>query len=377
MKYFTRSIIVTAMLAGFIFSAYGGAMKCEKKPFGKVDGKDVELFTLTNAKGLVMTVTNYGGIVTSFLVPDKAGKMADIVLGYSDVDGYVKNNPYFGAIIGRYGNRIGKGKFTLEGKQYSLSINNGENTLHGGAKGFDKVVWNAKEVKSAGAAGVEFTYASKDGEQGFPGNLSATVVYWLTNNNEFKVEYTAVTDKPTVVNLTQHNYWNLSGEGSGDILSEELMLNADRYTPVDAGLIPTGELAAVKGTPMDFTKPAVIGSRINADFEQLKFAKGYDHNWVLNQKKPGVMTHAATLYDPKSGRVMEVTTTEPAIQFYSGNFLDGSIIGKIGKPYGFRNGLCLETQHYPDSPNKPAFPSTTLKPGQAYTTSTVYKFFTR
>ena len=377
MKYFKYYIIVIAVLAGFIFSAYGGTMKCEKRPFGKVDGKTVELFTLTNAKGLVMTVTNYGGIVTSFLVPDKAGKMADIVLGHNDVDTYVKNNPYFGAIIGRYGNRIGKGKFTLDGKQYSLSVNNGENTLHGGAKGFDKVVWKAKEVKSAGAVGVEFNYVSKDGEEGYPGNLSATVVYWLTNNNEFKINYTATTDKATVVNLTQHNYWNLSGEGSGDILGEELILNADTYTPVDAGLIPTGEIAAVKGTPMDFTKPFAIGSRINADFEQLKFGKGYDHNWVLNKNKPGVMTHAATLFDPKSGRVMEVTTTEPAIQFYSGNFLDGTIIGKSGKPYGFRNALCLETQHYPDAPNKPGFPSTTLKPGQTYTTSTVYKFFTR
>ena len=374
MKHALRFPVVALVATGLLLSANGGTMKTEKKPFGKVDGKDVELYTLTNAKGLTMSVTNYGGIVTSFMVPDKAGKMADIVLGYNDVASYVKNSPYFGALIGRYGNRIGKAKFTLDGKEYSLSVNNGENTLHGGNKGFDKVVWDAKEVKTADAVGLELRYVSKDGEEGYPGTLTVTATYWLTNNNEFKIDYHAVTDKATVVNLTQHNYWNLSGEGSGDILGEELMLNADKCTPVDAGLIPTGEITPVKGTPMDFTKAAVIGSRINADYEQLKFGKGYDHNWVLNQKKTGAMTHAATLYDPKSGRVMEVSTTEPAIQFYSGNFLDGTIIGKSGKAYAFRNGLCLETQHYPDSPNKPKFPSTELKPGQTYATTTLYKF---
>jgi aldose 1-epimerase len=369
--------IALVFIAGLLFTINGGTMKSEKKPFGNVDGKDVVLYTLTNAKGMVMSVTNYGGIVTSFMVPDKTGKMADIVLGHNDVDSYVKVNPYFGALIGRYGNRIGKAKFTLDGKEYALTVNDGENTLHGGKKGFDKVVWDAKEVKAANAVGVELKYLSKDGEEGFPGNLKVTVTYWLTNNNEFKIDYTAVTDKATVVNLTQHNYWNLSGEGSGDILSEELAINADKYTPVDAGLIPTGELAAVKGTPMDFLKSTVIGSRINADFEQLKFGKGYDHNWVLNKTKPGVMTHAATVYDPKSGRVMEVSTTEPAIQFYSGNFIDGTITGKSGTPYIHRSALCLETQHYPDSPNKPDFPSTELKPGQTYKTSTVYKFLTK
>jgi aldose 1-epimerase len=369
--------IALVFIAGLLFTINGGTMKIEKKPFGNVDGKDVTLYTLTNAKGMVMSVTNYGGIVTSFMVPDKTGKMADIVLGHNDVDSYVKVNPYFGALIGRYGNRIGKAKFTLDGKEYTLTVNDGENTLHGGKKGFDKVVWDAKEVKTANAVGVELKYLSKDGEEGFPGNLKVTVTYWLTNNNEFKIDYTAVTDKATVVNLTQHNYWNLSGEGSGDILSEELAINADKYTPVDAGLIPTGELAAVKGTPMDFLKSTVIGSRINADFEQLKFGKGYDHNWVLNKTKPGVMTHAATVYDPKSGRVMEVSTTEPAIQFYSGNFIDGTITGKSGTPYIHRSALCLETQHYPDSPNKPSFPSTELKPGQTYKTSTVYKFLTK
>jgi aldose 1-epimerase len=359
---------------GFLMTANGGTMNSDKKTFGKVDGKDVDLYTLTNANDLSMTVTNYGGIVTSFMVPDKAGKPGDIVLGYNDVDSYVSNSPYFGALIGRYGNRIGKAKFTLDGKEYTLAVNNGENTLHGGKKGFDKVVWDAKQIKNANAVGLELKYVSKDGEEGYPGTLTTTVTYWLTNKNEFKIDYVATTDKNTVVNLTQHNYWNLGGEASGDILGQELAIYADNFTPVDVGLIPTGEVTPVKGTPMDFTKATVIGSRIGAEYEQLKFGKGYDHNWVLNQKKAGEMTKAATLYDPKSGRVMEVSTTEPAIQFYSGNFLDGTIKGKSGAAYNLRNALCLETQHYPDSPNKPKFPTTVLKPGKTYKTTTVYTF---
>jgi aldose 1-epimerase len=349
-------------------------MKCEKKPFGKVDGKSVALYTLTNDSGMEMSVTEYGGIVTSFFAPDRTGKMDDIVLGYDNVEGYVKNNPFFGAIIGRYGNRIGKARFSLGGKEYSLSVNDGPNCLHGGAKGFDKVVWNSREIQRNDAVGVEFTYISKDGEQGFPGNLNATVVYWLTNKNEFAIEYAAATDKETVVNMTQHNYWNLSGENSGDILSHELTIYADTYTPGDAGLIPTGELASIKGTPMDFTRPTMIGARIGADFEPLRFGKGYDHNWALNRKSSDGLAPAALVFDRKSGRRMEVLTTEPGIQFYSGNHLDGSIIGKQGKPYALRNGLCLETQHFPDSPNKPAFPTTLLKPGQQYKSMTTYKF---
>ncbi len=352
-------------------------MKCEKKPFGKVDGKDVALYTLTSDNGMTMSATEYGGIVTSFFAPDRTGKMDDIVLGYDTVEGYVKNNPFFGAIIGRYGNRIGKARFSLGGKEYSLSVNDGQNCLHGGKKGFDKVVWSGRETKRGDAVGVEFTYASKDGEQGFPGNLDATVVYWLTNSNEFTVEYAAVTDKETVVNMTQHNYWNLAGENSGDILNHELAIFADAYTPVDAGLIPPGELAPVKGTPMDFTQPAAIGSRIGADFEQLKLGKGYDHNWVLRRNTPDGLEPAALLVERNSGRRMEVLTTEPGMQFYSGNFLDGSIVGKKGRPYAQRNGLCLETQHFPDSPNKPAFPTTTLKPGQKYKSTTSYKFSAR
>lgn len=369
-------VMVIGALVGFGIIA-SAEMKVEKKPFGETDGKKVDLYTLTNAKGVVMAVTNYGGIMVSLLVPDKAGKMGDIVLGYNDVAGYVKNNPYFGSTVGRYGNRIGKAKFSLDGKEYTLAANNGENSLHGGVKGFDKVVWDAKEVKADNAVGVELKYLSKDMEEGFPGNLSVTVTYWLTNDNEFKLDYLATTDKATVVNLTHHSYFNLAGEGSGDILGHELMMNADKYTPVDVGLIPTGELPAVEGTPMDFKKPTAVGARIDADFEQLKFGKGYDHNWVLNQKKPGEMTLAATVYEPKSGRFMEVMTTEPGLQLYTGNFLDGSIIGKSGKAYAFRNALCLETQHFPDSPNKPDFPSVVLQPGETYKTTTIYKFSTK
>lgn len=369
-------VMVIGALVGFGIIA-SAEMKVEKKPFGEVEKKQVELYTLTNDKGVVMAVTNYGGIMVSLLVPDKAGKMGDIVLGYNDVAGYVKNNPYFGSTVGRYGNRIGKAKFSLDGKEYTLAANNGENSLHGGVKGFDKVVWDAKEVKADNAVGVELKYLSKDMEEGFPGNLSVTVTYWLTNDNEFKLDYLATTDKATVVNLTHHSYFNLAGEGSGDILGHELMMNADKYTPVDVGLIPTGELPAVEGTPMDFKKPTAVGARIDADFEQLKFGKGYDHNWVLNQKKPGEMTLAATVYEPKSGRFMEVMTTEPGLQFYTGNFLDGSIIGKSGKAYAFRNALCLETQHFPDSPNKPDFPSVVLQPGETYKTTTIYKFSTK
>ncbi len=367
-----RLIMIFATVSCMVLSA-SAQLKCEKSPFGKVGDKNVDQYTLTNKNGIVLKVTNYGGIVTSLMLPDRNGVMGDVTLGYNDVDSYVKNTPYFGAIIGRYGNRIGKGKFTLDGKEYTLQVNNGQNTLHGGIKGFDKVVWDAKEVKGKGAAGVEFTYISKDGEEGYPGTLQAKVVYWLTDDNTWKIEYTATTDKPTVVNLTNHAYWNLAGAGS-DILGHELTLNADTYTPVDEGLIPTGELPSVEGTPMDFRKPTAIGARINQDFEQLIFGKGYDHNWVLNQKKPGEMSLAATLYDPKSGRVVEISTQEPGIQFYSGNFLDGTITGKNGTVYKHRTGLCLETQHFPDSPNKANFPSTVLKPGETYKTVTVHKF---
>ena len=344
--------------------------------FGKTaDGQQVRIYKLTNANGLKAGVMTYGAIVVSLEAPDKTGKMDDVVLGYDNLDGYLRSSPYFGAIVGRYGNRIGKGKFTLDGTEYTLAVNNNENHLHGGIKGFDKVVWTDEPVWRSNAVGVKLSYLSKDGEEGYPGNLKATVTYVLTNDNELRIEYAATTDKATPVNLTHHGYWNLTG-GQRDILGHMLTLNADKFTPVDKGLIPTGELPPVKGTVMDFTKPTAIGARIENDFEQLKFGGGYDHNWVLNKSGKG-MTLAARVHEPTSGRVMEVYTKEPGIQFYSGNFLDGTITGKGGTVYQHRWGLCLETQHYPDSPNKPNFPSTILRPGQKYETVTVYRFSTR
>jgi aldose 1-epimerase len=345
--------------------------------FGQTpQGQQVRLYTLTNAHGLRAKIMTYGAIAVSLEVPDKNGKMGDIVLGYDNLNSYIKNSPYFGAIVGRYGNRIGKGRFVLDGVTYDkLAINNGENHLHGGIKGFDKVVWTDEPVRRPNAVGVKLSYLSKDGEEGYPGNLQAAVTYTLTNDNELRIDYLATTDKATPVNLTHHGYWNLTG-GQRDILGHVLTLNADRYTPVDKGLIPTGELLPVKGTVMDFTKPTPIGERIESDFEQLKFGGGYDHNWVLN-KGGKEMTFAARVYEPTSGRVMEVYTKEPGIQFYSGNFLDGTITGKGGIVYQHRWGLCLETQHYPDSPNKANFPSTILRPGQEYETTTVYRFSTK
>ncbi|HSB09899.1 MAG TPA: aldose epimerase family protein [Blastocatellia bacterium] len=344
----------------------------KKQAFGKTASREpVDLYTLLNASGMEVRIMNYGGTVVSLKVPDHSGRLGDVVLGYETLDDYLTNSPYFGSIIGRYGNRIAKGAFSIEGKTYSLPKNNGENTLHGGNKGFDKVVWKAKEIKSKNAVGLSLSYLSRDGEEGFPGNLSVTVVYTLTNNNELKIDYSASTDKTTVVNLTHHSYFNLAGAGS--ILNHELMINASRFTPVDAGLIPTGELRAVKGTPMDFTQSTAIGERITQSDEQLTLGKGYDHNWVLDARG-GKLGLAASVHEPGSGRVMEVYTTEPGLQFYSGNFLDGTITGKGGQVYKQRYGFCLETQHFPDSPNKPGFPSTVLKPGQTYKTTTIYKF---
>jgi len=310
------------------------------------------------------------------MVPDRAGHTEDIVLGYNQLEGYVKNNPYFGCIVGRYGNRIAQAKFTLEGQEYTLAQNDGENNLHGGIKAFDKVVWDARARMGDERVGVAFQYRSQDGEEGFPGNLDVTVTYTLTNDDAFRIDYFATTDKTTVVNLTNHSHWNLAGEGSGDILGHELMLNADHFTPVDEGLIPTG-IETIEGTPFDFRIPTAIGARIDNDDEQLNFGKGYDQNWVLNKEQEGAMTLAATVYEPQSGRFMEVFTTEPGIQFYTGNFLDGTVIGKSGKAYESRNAFCLETQHYPDSPNNPDFPSVVLKPGEEYKTATIYKFSTK
>ncbi len=353
----------------------GGLLEARTKPmkqdFGKTpDGTAVSIYTLKNGKGMEARITNYGGIVVSLLVPDRNGKAGDVVLGYDNLEGYIRNNPYFGAIVGRYGNRIAKGRFTLDGHEYKLAVNNGPNSLHGGLRGFDKVVW---DVRRAEGNLLELHYLSKDGEEGYPGNLDVTVTYTLTPENELKIDYAATTDKPTVVNLTNHSYFNLAGQGNGNILDEVLMINADRFLPVDAGLIPTGELRSVAGTALDFRKPTVIGARINSDEEQMKLGGGYDHCFVLNRNGAG-LSLAARLSDPKSGRVMEVLTTEPAIQFYTGNFLDGTITGKDGKVYPKRSALCLETEHYPDSPNQPAFPSVVVRPGGKYATTTVYRF---
>jgi aldose 1-epimerase len=377
-KYVPILLTVVALLAFSCNTMCGEEkMSIKKQAFGKTEGgKSVDFYTLTNANGLKAEIMTYGGIVTSLQVPDRNGNLADIVLGYDSLDEYIKNNPYFGALIGRYGNRIGKGKFTLNGVEYTLATNNGPNHLHGGIKGFDKVVWNAEPMQTDQGPALKLTYLSHDGEEGYPGNLSCTVIYTLTNDNELKISYEAETDKATVVNLTHHSYFNLGGHNSGDILGHELMLNADYFTPVDEGLIPTGEIRPVKGTPMDFTKPTAIGARINQDDTQLKYGLGYDHNWVLN-KKDAEMSLAAKVYEPKTGRVMEIYTTEPGIQFYSGNFLDGTNVGKGGTAYKHRTGFCLETQHFPDSPNKPNFPSVVLKPSEKYTQLTIHRFSAR
>jgi len=357
-------------------SSKKGTSKVEQRPYGTMpDGAPIEMYTLSNANGMRAEIITYGGAVVSLTAPDKAGKYEDVVYGMENIAGYTGDPkpPFFGALIGRYGNRIGHGQFTLEGKTYNLLKNDGDNTLHGGPEGFDKRVWKGRPLNGKEQA-VELTYTAKDGEEGFPGNLTARVVYTLTDKNELKIEYTATTDKPTVVNLTNHSYFNLACDGT--ILDHQVTINADRFTPVDKGLIPTGELRPVKGTPFDFTKPTRIGARINDKDEQLEYGRGYDHNWVLNRTGAGSIK-AAEVYEPKSGRVMEVWTTEPGLQFYTGNFLDGTIHGKGGKVYPHRGAFCMETQHYPDSPNHPSFPSTELKPGQTYRTTTIYRFSAR
>jgi len=335
----------------------------------------LEQFTLANSNGLKMTVTNFGCRIQSLWVPDKNGALADIVLGYDSIKRYLDGNPYFGSVIGRYGNRIARGKFSLGGKEYQLATNNGLNSLHGGPQGFHNRYWAVQPIKQDGADALEFRYKSTDGEEGYPGNLEVKMVYTLTDKNELVIDYEASTDQPTVVNLTHHSYFNLAGAGSGDILAHKLTINANAFTPVDSTLIPSGKLQPVKGTPFDFLAPHAIGERINGNHEQLKFGKGYDHNWVLN-KQPDSLSLAATVTEPVSGRTMEVWTTEPGIQFYSGNFLNGADIGKGGIPYKFRTGFCLEAQHFPDSPNQKDFPSTELKPGQTYRQKTIYKFLT-
>ncbi|HEX3143298.1 MAG TPA: aldose epimerase family protein, partial [Pyrinomonadaceae bacterium] len=353
--------IVSLALAGAAIAQRANKHSIEKQMFGKMpDGTAVDIYTLRNASGLEARITNYGGIVVSLKVPDRNGKFDDVVLGYDNLDGYLKNNsPYMGALIGRYANRIAQGTFKLNGTEYHLAVNNGANHLHGGLKGFDKVVWTAEPLRLANGAALKLTYVSKDGEENYPGNLTATVIYTLTDANELRIDYAATTDKRTIVNLTSHSYFNLAGQGMGDILTHQLFINASRFTPTDAGAIPTGELRSVSGTPFDFMRATEIGARIEQNEQQLKFGNGYDHNFVLN-KQGKRLTLAATVYELTTGRAMQVSTTEPGLQFYSGNFLDGSITGKDGKVYQRRYGFCLEAQHYPDSPNEPKFPSVVL-----------------
>ena len=364
-------LLAIVLFANFFITQAKSPFK--KEAFGKLaDGRAVDIYTLTNRNGVEVRITNYGAAVVSLKAPDREGKFQDVVLGYDSLDGYLANAPYIGVVVGRYANRIAKGRFSLNGVEYKLAVNNGENHLHGGIVGFDKVLWNASEAKTMNGAALRLSYVSADGEEGYPGKLSASIVYTLTNLNELKVDYVATTSKDTVVNLTQHSYFNLAGQGNGDILGHNLMINADRFTPTDAGSIPTGEIRKVKGTPFDFTTPMRIGERINNSDEQLGFGKGYDHNFVLNGKN-GALRRAARASDPASGRVMEVWTTEPGVQLYTGNFLDGKI-GKDGKAYNYRYGFCLETQHFPDSPNQPKFPTTVLRRGASYRTTTVFKF---
>jgi len=343
-------------------------------PFGDLpNGPALTVYTLTNANGVEVRTIPYGAIVVSVRVPDKNGKFDDVLLGFDRIDGYAASHPYFGAVVCRYGNRIAKASFTLDGQQYALAANNGPNSLHGGVKGFDKKVWEAELFDRDGNVGVIYTITSPDGDEGYPGNLKAQVTYTLTTSNELTVEYEGSTDKATPINLTQHSYFNLAGEGRGDVLNHRLTIDASRYTPVDATLIPTGDYAAVENTPFDFRRPMAIGARIDADDEQLRHGGGYDHNWVLDRDRDGLV-HAARLEEPTSGRMLDVSTTEPGIQFYAGNFLDGTIKGKSGHVYARRSGLCLETQHFPDSPNHSGFPSTILRPGEQYRSKTVFAF---
>jgi len=373
------TILSTSLCAACLIgcAATGAApspAQVSKEPFGKTtDGTPVDIYTLRNRNGVEARICNYGGIVVSLKAPDRNGQMGDVVLGFDNLEDYIKSSPFFGCLVGRYGNRIARGKFTLEGKEYSLVTNNYPNALHGGTKGFDKVVWEGKSIASAQGPALELHYLSKDGEEGYPGNLSVTALYTLTDDNGLKLDYTATTDKATVINLTQHSYFNLAGKG--DILNHVVRMPADKFTPVDSTLIPTGELKPVEGTPFDFRKPTAIGARINEADEQLKFGNGYDHNWVFN-KPVGKLGLMARVSEPTTGRVLEVLSTEPGLQFYTGNFLDGSLKGKEGRVYQFRNAFCMEPQHFPDSPNHPQFPSVVLKPGQVYKNTIIYRVST-
>ena len=368
----SRWLVIVALSAG----CAGGGGGIARKPFGSTErGEAVSAYTLKNAHGIELQVLDYGGIIVSLRVPDRTGRLGDVVLGFDSLADYQRGSPYFGALIGRYGNRIARGRFTLDGRNYTLATNNGPNHLHGGVRGFDKVVWKVAPFQHADSVGLVLTYTSADGEEGYPGTLQATVTYTLTDSNQLIFDYHATTDRATPVNLTQHSYFNLAGDGKGDILGHVVTLNADRFTPVDSTLIPTGEIRSVAGTPFDFRTPTPIGARIEQHDQQLRYGPGYDHNFVLNKGgKDGEPTLAARVYEPTTGRVMEISTTEPGLQFYSGNFLDGTLRGKHGVVYRHRYGFAMETQHFPDSPNEPAFPTTILRPGEQYRSRTIYRF---
>ena len=362
------------LMTAFLSPSTPAPSRLEKHVFGKTgDGQEVEIFVLKNQMGMEVSITNYGGAIVSLKVPDKSGRLADVVLGYDSLQGYITDKSYFGALVGRYANRIAHGTFKLNGSVFSIPRNDGDNALHGGIEGFNKKVWTARVVSGSEGQALELSYRSADGEEGFPGNLTVKVNYTLTAKNELKIDYSATTDKDTVVNLTSHSYFNLAGQGNGDILNHRLTIHAREFTPVNANLVPIG-LRSVEGTPFDFLQAQTIGSRIDQDDQQLKLARGYDHNWVLNAKGSHPLSLAAEVYEPNSGRAMEVWTTEPGLQFYTGNFLDGSFPGKEGKVYNRRTAFCLETEHFPDSPNHPEFPSTLLKPGQHFHSTTVYRF---
>ncbi|MDH7570699.1 MAG: aldose epimerase family protein [Armatimonadota bacterium] len=376
------SMVVSHTLVGIGLSlAWAGAngqdgmIVRERWGASKKKGLPIDLFTLRNGRGMEARITNYGGIVVSLTAPDRRGHFADVVLGYDRLDDYVTDNPFFGALVGRYANRIGGARFILDGVEYRLAANDGRNHLHGGRRGFDKVVWDATERFTPAGPALELRYLSRDGEEGYPGNLQVCARYTLTHDGTLRIELSATTDRPTICNLTQHSYFNLKGAGEGDILDHLAWINADFYTPTDAEQIPTGEILAVGGTPLDFRSPTPIGSRIDAPHEAIRFGHGYDHNWVLRERPVDHQpVRAARVWEPVSGRVLEVFTTAPGVQFYTGNFLDGHHVGKQGVAYGRRAGFCLEPQHYPDSPNKPHFPSPVLRPGEEYRHTIVYRF---